>query len=147
MQIELTGTNVEITDTLRTLVGRRLDKVGRQVSELAVCEVILSQERNPSIKASQKAEAILVLKGATLNAKSSAVEMSAALTEVAADLAAPGRQAARQARRQAARRRPLDPSSRGRRRRAGRRRDLGGTGRAGPAPSLSCGPWVCWTKR
>lgn len=86
MQIELTGTNVEITDTLRTLVGRRLDKIGRQVSELAVCEVILSQERNPSIKASQKAEAILVLKGATLNAKSSAVEMSAALTEVAADL-------------------------------------------------------------
>jgi len=86
MQIELTGTNVEITDTLRELVGRRLDKVARQVSELAVCEVILSQERNPSIKASQKAEAILVLKGATLNAKASALEMSAALTEVAEDL-------------------------------------------------------------
>ena len=86
MQIELTGTNVEITDTLRELVGKRLDKVGRQVSELAVCEVILSQERNPSIKASQKAEAILVLKGATLNAKSSALEMSAALSEVAEDL-------------------------------------------------------------
>ena len=86
MQIELTGTNVEITDSLRELVGRRLDKVARQVSELAVCEVILSQERNPSIKAAQKAEAILVLKGATLNAKASAVEMSAALTEVAEDL-------------------------------------------------------------
>ena len=86
MQIELTGTNVEITDTLRELVGKRLDKVGRQVSELAVCEVILSQERNPSIKASQKAEAILVLKGATLNAKSSALEMSAALAQVAEDL-------------------------------------------------------------
>ena len=51
-----------------------------------MCEVILSQERNPSIKASQKAEVILVLKGATLNAKSSAPEMSAALTEVAEDL-------------------------------------------------------------
>jgi putative sigma-54 modulation protein len=86
MQIELTGTNVEIDDALRELVSRRLDKIGRQVSELAVCEVILAQERNPSIKASQKAEAILVLKGATLNAKASAAEMSAALSEVAEDL-------------------------------------------------------------
>lgn len=86
MQIELTGTNVEITDGLRELVQRRLDKVGRQVSELAVCEVILAEERNPSIRDSQKAEAILVLKGATLNAKAAAPEMHSALGEVAGDL-------------------------------------------------------------
>jgi putative sigma-54 modulation protein len=86
MQIELTGTNIEITDSLRELVSRRLEKVARQVSDLAICEVILSEERNPSIQASQKAEGILVLKGATLNAKAAAPEMSAALSEVAADL-------------------------------------------------------------
>ena len=86
MQIELTGTNVEITEGLRELVQRRLDKVGRQVSELAVCEVILAEERNPSIRDSQKAEAILVLKGATLNAKAAAPEMQVALGEVAGDL-------------------------------------------------------------
>ena len=86
MQIELTGTNVEITEGLRETVQRRLEKVARQVSDLAVCEVILGEERNPSISASQKAEAILILKGKTLTAKSSAPEMSAALGEVADDL-------------------------------------------------------------
>jgi putative sigma-54 modulation protein len=86
MQIELTGTNVEITDGLREVVQRRLEKVARQVSDLAVCEVILAEERNPSISASQKAEAILILKGKTLTAKSSAPEMAAALGEVADDL-------------------------------------------------------------
>ena len=86
MQIELTGTNVEITDALRDVVKRRMEKVSRQVSELAICEVILAEERNPSIRASQKAEANLVLKGAKLNAKASAPEMGAALGEVADDL-------------------------------------------------------------
>jgi putative sigma-54 modulation protein len=86
MQIELTGTNVEITEGLREVVQRRLEKVARQVSDLAVCEVILAEERNPSISASQKAEAILILKGKTLTAKSSAPEMAAALGEVADDL-------------------------------------------------------------
>ncbi len=86
MQIELTGTNVEITEGLREVVQRRLEKVARQVSDLAVCEVILSEERNPSISASQKAEAILILKGKTLTAKSSAPEMGTALGEVSDDL-------------------------------------------------------------
>ncbi len=86
MQIELTGTNVEITDGLRDVVQRRMEKVARQVSDLAVCEVILAEERNPSIAASQKAEAILILKGATLAAKSAAPEMAAAVGDVADDL-------------------------------------------------------------
>lgn len=86
MQIELTGTNVEITDALRETVNRRLEKVARQVPDLAVCEVILAEERNPSIRESQKAEGILVLKGATLNAKASAAEMPTAIGEVADDL-------------------------------------------------------------
>ncbi len=86
MQIELTGTNVEITEGLRDVVQRRLEKVARQVSDLAVCEVILGEERNPSISASQKAEAILILKGKTLAAKSAAPEMAAAVGEVADDL-------------------------------------------------------------
>jgi putative sigma-54 modulation protein len=86
MQIELTGTNVEITDALRDVVRRRLEKVTRQVPDGAVCEVILAEERNPSISASQKAEGILILKGATLNAKAAAPEMGAAIGEVADDL-------------------------------------------------------------
>ena len=95
MQIELTGTNVEITDALREQVepapgegrppGLRARRSARSSS---------AEERNPSIQASQKAEANLVLKGATLNAKASAPEMSAALGEVADDLTARSRSCA-----------------------------------------------------
>jgi putative sigma-54 modulation protein len=86
MEIELTGTNVEITDALRELVTRRLEKVSRQVPDGTVCEVILGEERNPSIRDSQKAEGNLLLKGASLNAKASGPEMTVALGEVADDL-------------------------------------------------------------
>ena len=86
MEIELTGTNVEITDALRELVQRRLEKVARQVPDATVCEVILGEERNPSIRDSHKAEANLLLKGATVNAKAAGAEMTVALREVADDL-------------------------------------------------------------
>ena len=49
MQIEVKGRNVTVTDELRECVQRRFEKVGKQVSELAVLEVELSEERNPAI--------------------------------------------------------------------------------------------------
>jgi putative sigma-54 modulation protein len=86
MEIQLTGTNVEITDGLREVVQRRLEKVSRQVASGALCEVTLGEERNPSIRDAQRAEANLVLKGATLNAKAAAPDMAAAVGELADDL-------------------------------------------------------------
>ena len=49
MRIEIRGRNVEMTDDLREMVRKRFQRLGRQVSALATLEVVLSEERNPSI--------------------------------------------------------------------------------------------------
>jgi ribosome hibernation promoting factor len=69
MQIEVKGRNLPVTDELRECVTRRFEKVGKQVSELAVLEVELFEERNPANPDSQVAEATLHLKGVTLRAR------------------------------------------------------------------------------
>ena len=74
MQIEVKGRNLPVTDELRETVARRFEKVGKQVSELAVLEVELFEERNPANPDSQVAEATLRLKGTTLRARESSRE-------------------------------------------------------------------------
>jgi len=49
MRIEIRGRNVEMTDDLREMVRKRFQRLGQQVSPLATLEVVLSEERNPSI--------------------------------------------------------------------------------------------------
>ena len=68
MRMEIRGRNVEMTDDLRELVSKRFQRLGRQVSGLATLEVVLYEERNPSIADSQVAEATVRLKGVTLHA-------------------------------------------------------------------------------
>jgi len=63
MRIDIKGRNVNVGDGLRERVDKRFEKVGRQVSSLARMEVELWEERNPSIRESQVAEATLFLKG------------------------------------------------------------------------------------
>ena len=87
MRIDVTGLNVSITDELRELIERRFQKISRQVSELATCEVILSEERNPAIKAREKVEANIQLKGVTLHAKANAADVRTAVGEVVDELA------------------------------------------------------------
>ena len=53
MRIEIRGRNVELTDDLREMVRKRFQRLGRQVSALATLDVVLSEERNPSITDSQ----------------------------------------------------------------------------------------------
>ncbi len=69
MQIEVKGRNVSVTDDLREHVERRFTKVGKQVSELALLEIELSHERNPSNPEAEVVEATLFLKGVTLRAR------------------------------------------------------------------------------
>ena len=71
MRIEVKGRNLQITDELREYVDRRFEKVGKQVSELAVLEVELIEERNPANPEGFVAEATLHLKGVTLRATDS----------------------------------------------------------------------------
>jgi putative sigma-54 modulation protein len=86
MRMEIRGRNVEMTDDLREMVRKRFQRLGRQVSDLATLEVVLSEERNPSIADNQVAEATLYLKGATLRAREASQEMLHSIHELAEDM-------------------------------------------------------------
>ena len=86
MRIEVRGRNVEVTDELRGHVLKRFRRVGMQVSELAILDVEISEERNPSIADRQVAEATLALKGVTLRAREATPEMAHTIHELAEDI-------------------------------------------------------------
>ena len=86
MRIEVRGRNLEVTDELRGHVEKRFARIGKQVSELAVLEVELSEERNPAIADRQVAEATLHLKRVTLRARETSPEMLHSIHEIAEDL-------------------------------------------------------------
>ena len=87
MQIEVKGRNLPVTDELRETVTRRFEKVGKQVSELAVLEVELHEERNPANPDSCVAEATLRLKGTTLRARESSRDLKHSINLISDDLA------------------------------------------------------------
>ena len=86
MRIEVRGRNVEVDEELREHVLKRFRRVGRQVSELAMLEVIVWEEKNPAIADSQVAEATLRLKGVNLDAKECSPEMAHSVHELAEDI-------------------------------------------------------------
>ncbi len=87
MRIQVKGRNgAAVDDELRSRVEKKLGKVARQVSPLAVLEIELREERNPSIKESQVAEATLHLKGVTLQARERSQDMGHSINLVAEDL-------------------------------------------------------------
>jgi putative sigma-54 modulation protein len=87
MRIEVKGRNVVVGDELRERIEKRCEKIARQVSPLALMDVELSEERNPSIKDGQIAEITLRLKGVTLRSRCAATSMTHAMNEAADDLA------------------------------------------------------------
>jgi putative sigma-54 modulation protein len=87
MQIEVKGRNVTVTDELRELVQRRFEKVDKQVSELAVLEVELIEERNPANPDCHVAEATLHLKGVTLRARDASRDVKHSINLISEDMA------------------------------------------------------------
>ena len=87
MRIEVKGRNVVVGDDLKERINKRCEKVAKQVSPLAVMEVELSEERNPSIRDAQIVEITLRLKGVTLRSHSAAASVVQAVNEAADDLA------------------------------------------------------------
>ena len=85
MHIEVKGRNLQVTDELRESVTRRFDKIAKQVSEQAVLEVELADERVPGEPVS--AEAVLHLKGTSLRAKDASKDAKSAVNLVAEDMA------------------------------------------------------------
>src|SRR5215469_14750802 len=76
MRIEVKGRNLPVSEDLREHVAKRFRKVERQVSELAVLEVEVFEERNPAIADDQVAEATLHLKGVTLRARDASPDIA-----------------------------------------------------------------------
>jgi putative sigma-54 modulation protein len=87
MQIDIKGRNVPVTDELRTHCERRLEKVARQVSDLARLEIEIFKEPNPRVAACQVAEGTLYLKGVTLRARDASPEMQHSLNLMVDELA------------------------------------------------------------
>jgi putative sigma-54 modulation protein len=87
MRIEVKGRNCPVTDELRERAVKRFDKVAKQVSDLAVLELELCEERNPAIADSQVAEATLKLKGVTLRAREATRDMDHSVNLVSEELA------------------------------------------------------------
>src|SRR3954454_2931989 len=67
MQIEIKGRNLQVTEEIREYAERRFDKIGKQVSDLAVLELEVADENVPGDPVA--AEAVLHLKGTQLRAK------------------------------------------------------------------------------
>ena len=86
MRIEVKGRNVVVSDELRERIEKRLEKIAKQVSPLAQCDVELSEEKNPSIKESQIAEITLRLKGVTLRARDASSSLQQAVNLAADEL-------------------------------------------------------------
>jgi putative sigma-54 modulation protein len=85
MRIEVKGRNLQVTEELREITARRFEKVSKQVSDLAVLEVEVADERTPG--SGKVAEATLHLKGTTLRAKDSSPDVKHAINLVAEDMA------------------------------------------------------------
>jgi putative sigma-54 modulation protein len=87
MQIDIKGRNVPVTDEIRTHAERRLNKVARQVSDLARLEIEIYKEPNPRVADCYVAEATLYLKGVTLRARDASPEMLHSLNLMVDELA------------------------------------------------------------
>lgn len=83
--ITVTGTNIELTQSLKDYVndklGSALSKVGRKVVS---CNVVLSVHKNPSIEKNQELEVVINVKGTTLRTKEKTHDMYASI-DAAAD--------------------------------------------------------------
>ncbi|MEO8092748.1 MAG: ribosome-associated translation inhibitor RaiA [bacterium] len=86
MRIDVRGRNLAVTDELREAVAQRFARMGRQVSEEAILEVGLREERNPAIADSQIAEATVHVKGVTLRASEASPDMVQSIHLVAEDM-------------------------------------------------------------
>jgi putative sigma-54 modulation protein len=86
VRIDIRGRNIDLTEELREQVEKRFRRIGRQVSDLALLDVELREERNPSIAERMVAEATLQLKGVTLRASEATPEMVHSIHKVAEDM-------------------------------------------------------------
>lgn len=86
MRIEIVSRDCEVDEQEREYLHKRLERVGRQVSEHAILEVVFREEANPSIRDRFVAEATLRLKGVTLHAEERSPEMHHTIKALSDDI-------------------------------------------------------------
>jgi putative sigma-54 modulation protein len=88
VQLHVKGKNLEVSDSIRSYVERKVAKLDRQLSrrDEVEIEIELAVERNPSIAENQVAEAIVRLKGHTLRAREASSDMKASIDELTENL-------------------------------------------------------------
>jgi putative sigma-54 modulation protein len=81
MQFQVKGRNLEVSDAIRSYAEQKLAKLERQLQDPRV-ELELTVERNPSIAASQVAEATIWTKGPVLRAREASSDMRASIDQL-----------------------------------------------------------------
>ena len=79
MRLQVKGKNVELSPALRDYAQKKLGKLEKHLNDSARVELELAAERNPSIGASQVAEATVWTKGPVLRARESSHDMKASI--------------------------------------------------------------------
>jgi len=86
MRLQVKGKNVEVTAPIREYAERKLAKIGKLLAEPTQVELELSEEKNPSIAASQVAEGTIFTKGPTIRAREASPDLRASIDQLAAKL-------------------------------------------------------------
>ena len=87
MRLQVKGTNVEVTPSIRDYVERKLGRLAKQLADETQVEVELSEQKNPSIAERHVAEGTIFTKGPTLRARETSTEVRASIDLLAATLA------------------------------------------------------------
>src|SRR3954464_2917581 len=82
MRLQVKGKNLEVSPSIREYAERKLAKLGKQLAEQTQVEVELSEQRNPSIAASQVAGAPVFTKGPAVRAREASPDMKASTDQL-----------------------------------------------------------------
>jgi putative sigma-54 modulation protein len=82
MRLQVKGKNHEVSDTIRRYAEEKMQKLDRQLHELAEVELELRVEKNPSIADNQVAEATVRTKGPTLRVTEASTDMKASIDQL-----------------------------------------------------------------
>lgn len=79
MRLQVRGKNVDVSPALREYAQEKLGKLDKHLQDSARLELELAVERNPSIAASQVAEATIWTKGPIIRAREASTDMRASI--------------------------------------------------------------------
>jgi putative sigma-54 modulation protein len=86
MRLQVKGKNVEVSPSIREYAEAKFARLSKQLAEPVQVELELSEERNPSIAASQVAEGTIFTKGPTIRARGASPDLRASIDLLAEKL-------------------------------------------------------------